>query len=132
MSIAHESSWAAKSLARVTPLAVFECQIAAKRASPIVAGEAIPASDGEVFGGCGRTHLARLRRSRCQRMAIGAGEALTWSMFGMTEGEAKCARIRARAGIRFLLMANAARGDLATRWRFTRRRVATVAIVVCV
>ncbi len=108
LGVIPAKSSGAKSLPRVTALAIFECQVAAKGASSIVACEAIPASANKVFGGCGETHLARLRRSRCQRMAIGAGEALTWPMFGMTEGEAKCARICTRAGIRFPLMANAA------------------------
>lgn len=49
----------------------------------------------------------------------------------MTEGVTISTRVCAGGPIRLLVVANATRGHLAARIRFTRRRVAGVAIVVC-
>ena len=55
----HTTSWNLedltpypKSRASVTPLAVFESQIAAKGTFPVMAGQAVCAAQGKVFRGC--------------------------------------------------------------------------------
>ena len=63
-------------------------------------------------------------------MAIGTRQSFARTVLRMTERVTIRARIRGRGPVRFLVVANSARRKLATRIRFTRRRMTRVAIVV--
>src|SRR5882672_9096996 len=63
-------------------------------------------------------------------MAIGAAEALSAAVFGVTEGKTKCARISWRTRKRFFIMTNSARSNFVSRLRFAARCVTGVTLVV--
>ena len=100
----------------MTALAVVEAEIASERTLAGVARRAgLRASRGEVLGRGGRTHLPRLRRARSDLVAIGARESLARAMVGVTKRVSISARIRARRAVRFLIVTDSARTDLASR-----------------
>ena len=111
--------------------AVFECQIAAESSTTVVTGNAaLAARSWEVFGRGGRTHLPRLCGAGGQCVAIGATEALRTGMLRVTKRIAKRSRIRRRARVRPLVVANATRRHLSTRIRLAARRMAGVTLVM--
>ena len=63
-------------------------------------------------------------------VTVSAGESFSGAVIRVTERVTIRARVRARGSIRFLIVTNSARCDLASGIRFTRRRVTRVAIVV--
>ena len=63
-------------------------------------------------------------------MAVSTREALAGVVVRVTKRVSIRARIGTRWSICFLIVANTARCDLTTRIRFTRRRVACIAIIV--
>lgn len=106
----------------MTLAAVFECQVAAKDSPSVVTRSAGLAARGdEVLRGRGRTDLSRLRRSGSQLVTVDAREPVSWTMFGVTECIAIGARVGGRRSIRFLLVTDAARRDLASGGRLARR-----------
>lgn len=99
----------------MTALAVVEAEVAAKRALAGVTGRAgLRARRREVLSGGGRTHLPRLRRAGGEFVAIGTGEAFARAVVGVAERVTISARVRARRAIRFLIVTDTARRDLAT------------------
>lgn len=99
----------------MTALAVAEAEIAAKRALAAVAGRAgLRARRGEVLGRRGRTDLPRLRRARGQFVAIGTRESLARAVIGVTKRVAIRARVGAGRAIRFLVVTDSTRSDLAS------------------
>ena len=115
----------------MTPATIFECEIAAEIPPSVVTRRTrllrvltkCSAAGGEltcrVCGG-----------ARSQLVTLSAGEAFSWTMIGVAERVAIRARIGWCGTIGLLLVANAARRDLASSGRFTRRRVTSVATVV--
>ena len=98
----------------MTALAVVEAEVSAKRSLAGVTGRAgLCARGREMLNRSGRTHLPRLRRARGEFVAIGARESLARTVVRVTERVAKSARIRAGRAIRFLIVTDSARGDLA-------------------
>jgi hypothetical protein len=61
-----------------------------------------------MFGGTRRADLCSLRHSRYQRVAGGALQTLTRSVFRMSETDAERARIRGGSPKRFLIVAHIA------------------------
>lgn len=99
----------------MTALAVVEAEIASERAFAGVAGRAgLRAVHREVLDRGSRTHLSRLRRARGEFVAIGARESLARAVFSVTERVSICARVRAGRAIRFLIVTDAARSNLAS------------------
>ena len=116
---------------RVAAPAVLERQVAAKRTLAVVTREAgLAASPNEVLDGRRRTYLATLCCPGRQRMTVVAGQPLCAAVLCVAESKAKGARIRARTGVRFLVMANSARGNFFSGWRRAGWRVAGVTLVV--
>jgi len=111
----------------VTSAAVFEAEVAAKGPLSVVTSRAsLPARGYEMLGGRRRTDLPGLRRTSCQFVTVSAGEPVSWAMVRMTKSVAIRPRVDGRRAIGLLFMTNTARSDLASGFRFTRRRVATV------
>jgi len=97
-------------------LTIFESQIAAKRPAPVVTGQAAHRlRRRKVFRCARRSYLPRLRGARYQVVALGASQALTWSMIGVAEPNAKRCRICGGAGVALLLMTDATGGDVSSR-----------------
>ena len=115
----------------MTSLAILECKIATEGTIAVVtANTRLAASCSKMLKRRRRADLARLRRTRAQRMTIRTGKPLPAAVFCMTEGIAIRARIGARARKRLLLMTNAAGSELATGLRSTARRVTRVTLVM--
>ena len=115
----------------MTALAISKTEIAAKISFAVVTRRAgLRAGAAEMLGRRGRADLPRLRRACGEFVAVIAREALACAVFRMTERETKGARVCGSRAIGFLIVTDAARGDLAARIRFTRGCVTRVAVVV--
>jgi len=116
----------------MTALAIVKSEVASESSfAGVTARAGLRASVNEVLGRSGWTYLACLRRTGSQLVAIRARETLPRAVVLMTESETIGTRVRARRTVRFLLVTNSARRNLATGVGFTRRRVTGVAIVMC-
>lgn len=101
---------------RMTPLAVTKPKVAAECSSAIVTGRTGPSRSRvpKVLRSGDRTHLPRLRSAGSNFVAIGAFESLTRAVVRVTERATVSARVGTGWTIRFLIVTNAARCDLAT------------------
>jgi hypothetical protein len=100
----------------VAAATVFERQIASETALSVVTGQtSCSTSCDEMFGGRGRAYLPRLWSVRGQSVTVSAGESFTWPMVTVAEGVAIRTRVDGRRTIRFLVVANTTRRDLAPR-----------------
>ncbi len=98
----------------MTALTIRKSEIAAEISSAVVTRRAgLRARVDEMLGRCGRAYLPCLRRAGGEFVAVGAGESLARAMFGVTKRETKSARAGACRAIRFLIVTDAARSDLA-------------------
>ena len=96
----------------VTLAAVFKPQISPKNALSVVTRRArLPARGDEMFSRRSRAYLACLRRAGRQLVTVDAGEPVSWTMIRVAERVAIRARVGWRGPIRFLFVADAARGD---------------------
>ena len=100
----------------MTALTVVEAEVAAKRSlAGVTRGAGLCARGWEMLDRGGRAHLPRLRCARSEFVAIGARESFARAVIRVTERVAKGTRIRAGRAIRFLIVTDAARRDLAAR-----------------
>lgn len=123
--------WHSKSRASVTAAAIFETKISAKGAlSVVTGGTGRPAGRREMLRGRGGTDLPHLWRACSQAVTVSAGEPVAWPMISVTESVSVGARVDRRRPIGLLVMANAARGDLASRRGLACGSVTTVTAIV--
>ena len=98
----------------MTALAVAEAEIAAEVPPAVVTGRTgLTASGVEMLGRIGGTDLSRLRGAGGDFVTVCAGESLSRAVVRVTESVTKRARIGAGRTIRFLIVTDTARADLA-------------------
>jgi len=98
----------------MTSPATLEIQVAAKGSLAIVTGGAGPVSAGEVFASLGGADLSFLWQSRRVVMTIGAIETLTAAVLRVTESQTERGGVGGSPAIRFLIVTNPARCQVAT------------------
>ena len=97
-------------------LAVFEGEIAAKGALAVVTGETGRAACcDEVFRGGRGAYLASLCRAGGGAMTVSAGELFSRAVIGVAESVAIRARVGDRGPVRFAIVTDTARCNLASR-----------------
>src|SRR5437868_3878758 len=100
----------AKSLPKVTTLAIFESQITAEGPFTVVATSAVHASTrGKMLRHHRRADLLTLRRGRSQVVTTRALQPLTRAMLGVIEIGAKRTRVGRRSGVSLFFVADTAR-----------------------
>ena len=98
----------------MTALAIRKSEIAAEISFAVMTSRAsLPARVAEMLGRCSRTDLSRLSRAGSEFVAVSACESLARTVFRMTEREPERARVSAGRAIRFLIVTDAARSNLA-------------------
>jgi hypothetical protein len=108
------SSPNSKRLPGMTSAAGLEIQIAAEGSFSIMTSGARVVAVGEVFQCPRRTNLASLRQSSGVTVTFGATETLTRAVLRVAERVTKRGRISRRSAIRFLIVTDAARCDVAS------------------
>ena len=100
----------------MTALAIGKTEIPSEISPAVVTGGAgLRTGSDEMLGRRGRTDLSSLRRARGEFVAVGTRESLACAMFCVTEGKTKSARVGAGRAIRFLVVTDSTRSDLAAR-----------------
>ena len=109
--------------------AILEIQIAAKRASAIVAGRTGVVSRRKVFPRSRRADLSSLRQSGRVVVTLSTSESLARAVLRVAESESKGGRVSRSSGVRLLIVADVAPGDV-TSLRLRVRAVTFVALAV--
>jgi hypothetical protein len=118
-----------KHLAGVAAAAIFEIQVPTKRAPAIMTRCARVVADRKMFKCARRTDLTLLRQASNSVVTVGTSHSLARAVLGVTEGIAKGKRIGRSSSVWFLIVAHAARSDVAAI-SLRVRRVTTVTTVV--
>ena len=113
----------------MTSPAVPEIEIAAEGSLAIMTSGAGVVSGGEMFERPGRADLSFLWQPRRVVMTISAIETLAWTVLCMTESEMERGRVGWGSAVRFLIVTNATRGQVASV-SLRVRRVTRVALLM--